>query len=275
MATTHVLITRFSVRLEPDAPPPDTEWLRERLSIFRRYTLPSVVGQTRPPNTWLILFGPSPQWLRDEFAVLQSDASWIRPVETDEPFSPALVRGLVKAALPSSTKRLITTRVDNDDVIADGYLEAVRAEAADDYHGFVNFTHGLQLAQGKLYRRSDPSNAFVSLAEPMDELRTVFVDQHPDLARHGPMKQVHTSPMWIQVVHGGNLANVARGIRADPAKFGSTFTAELDLRRTSAIGLRADQALSAVKLGTRVIRKPSRILWALKVLRPGSKPAVS
>ena len=47
-----------------------------------------------------------------------------------------------------------------------GYdLGRIRAEAADLDSGFINFKHGLQLAGTRLYRRSDPSNAFISRVE--------------------------------------------------------------------------------------------------------------
>lgn len=272
MALEHLLITRFSVRWDEGASAPDDEWLRERVAIFRRYTLPSVLGQTQPPDAWVLLCSPRPQWLRDEFAAMQEEAAWIRPVETDEHFSPALVRDVVKDALPPGADRILTTRIDNDDVIAEDYLAAVRAEAGDDYEGFINFTKGLQLADRKLYWRSDPLNPFISLAEPVGELRTVFVDWHNHLDRYGPVRQVSTRPMWIQVVHGGNLANRASGIRVDPSKVASTFAADLDLCEDTAVALRIDQARSALTLIGRVIRRPKQLLWILRVLRPGSTP---
>lgn len=275
MGLGHLLLTRFSVRWDEGASPPEDEWLRERVAIFRRYTLPSVLRQSQPPDAWILLCSPAPQWLRDEFAAMQKEAAWIRPVETDEHFSPELARDVVKDALSPAADRVLTTRIDNDDVIAEDYLAAVRAEAGDDYEGFINFTKGLQLADRKLYWRSDPSNPFISLAEPVGELRTVFVDWHVHLDKHGPVRQVSTRPMWIQVVHGSNIANRASGIRVDPAKVTSTFATDLDLREVSAVGLRVDQAGSVLTLIWRVLRRPKQLLWILRVLRPGAKPRES
>ena len=67
--------------------------------------------------------------------------------------------------MESVDTKLVTTRLDCDDAIARDYLGRIRAEAADLDSGFINFKHGLQLAGIRLYRRSDPSNAFISRVE--------------------------------------------------------------------------------------------------------------
>ena len=62
-------------------------------------------------------------------------------------------------------------------------------------------------------------NPFISRVEAdVRALQTVFVDQHQLLSGYGRITQVRTEPMWIQVIHGGNIANVVRGIRADPSE---------------------------------------------------------
>src|SRR6185312_5627395 len=67
----HVLLTRFNL---PSAGVQELirakdGWLRGRVALFERYTVPSVQAQTTQDFTWLIYFDPaSPTWLREVIA---------------------------------------------------------------------------------------------------------------------------------------------------------------------------------------------------------------
>jgi len=207
----------------------------------------------------------------DELARIRATAApFLRAVISDAVFSPASAAEAVASVISPNFSRVITTRLDNDDAIASDYLEAIQRAAGGLTGGFVNFTHGFQLAHGRLYRRSDPSNAFISRVETKAPLTTVFVDQHQWLRRHGPITQVNESPKWLQVVHGGNVANAAHGIRAHPRELAAWFAVEPgQLEAVSPLRLRVDQARSAVQLAGRVVRRPSRLRWLYRVVMSG------
>ena len=261
----HFLLTRFNTRLSDDTPPPPEAWLRSRLKLFDQYALPSVAQQDVPPDSWLIFCDAgSPTWFREQFP--DRIPVWAEPVWLDRPFSTDEAAAAVAARV--RTPWVITTRMDNDDCIARDYLGAVRAAFANSRE-FINFTAGLQCEFGRLYQRLDPSNAFVSLAEPTVDMTTVFIDGHDQVAKHGPLRQVKTPPMWIQIVHGENLANSVHGIRVNPSGMASRFAADLELVNSSHLSLILDRAWTTLRLGLRVISKPHRLKWLIQSVMPG------
>jgi hypothetical protein len=84
---------------------------------------------------------------------------------------------------------------------------------------FVNFPLGYQWRDARLYRTIHRSNPFLSYAEGIDRnradlgIQTVWHGNHDWALRSGSVRQVWTHPMWLQVLHGGNVANELRGLR--------------------------------------------------------------
>jgi hypothetical protein len=114
---------------------------------------------------------------------------------------------------------------------------------------------------GRLFHRSDPSNAFISLIERRDDAVGVFVDWHNLVSKHGTVQQIAGIPMWLQAVHGLNIGNKARGVRANPRLLAENFDVLATVAPISRLGLIREQVVTALRLGLRVIRKPSRIKW--------------
>src|SRR5208282_1904259 len=51
----HVLLTRFNVRLSSPETPPSDDWIAHRLDLFQRYCVPSVASQTVQDFRWIVL----------------------------------------------------------------------------------------------------------------------------------------------------------------------------------------------------------------------------
>ena len=212
-AVWHLLLTRFSVLISPDAAPPSDDWLRDRLDLFRRYAVPSVCAQNVWPDGWLVFCSQLSDWLQHELDQIQQDVPFLKAVSIDGELTLEAARSAVRSEVPKGAEKLTTTRLDSDDAISQGYLEAVRIAAQRANSEFLNATHGLQLHKGRLYHRSDPSNAFISFVEPAESPKTVFVGGHHELAQFGLIRQFGGRAMWLQVVHGGNVSNQVSGCR--------------------------------------------------------------
>jgi len=262
----HVLLTRFNVRMRGTADQLPDSWLVSRLSLFEQFTLPAIRSQTKQPDSWLIFCDDrSPGWFRTQLGGLlpepHYEALWVSEVFGGDVCSRAVeerIRG---------GKYLITTRVDNDDIVARDFIQEVQAQFDEQERQFVNFTHGAQTTKGRMYLRSDPSNAFVSLIERRGSHPplTVFIDGHDRLREHGHVAQVLTHPMWIQVIHGGNLANVVHGIRTDPRKVLKYFDVQPLMEEPRRLELETDRAISALRLALRISMRPHRLRWAARV----------
>lgn len=217
-ATFHALLTRFNVRrgATPDPRVISSGWLNDRLAIFTSVTVPSVVGQVHPPDAWLVFLDE--QTPTDTRAALQKLVAQLPLLQLVYcgVFNTTVAAGALARVVPPGRDWLLTTRLDNDDALHPALLQTVQRLAASRQRMFINPQRGLIVAGGLLYRKRDSSSPFISYSEPLSECRTVWMDQHQRLGRHGPITQVQLLDAWVQYVHGGNLANLVRGWRTLP-----------------------------------------------------------
>ena len=81
----HVILTRFNIRWDeqPTGPSLGTnpEWLRDRLELFERYCLPSILKQTQPSFSWILFFDhETPPEFADRARAFSALHPGIRPV---------------------------------------------------------------------------------------------------------------------------------------------------------------------------------------------------
>ncbi|WP_169796315.1 glycosyltransferase [Sanguibacter suarezii] len=259
----HFILTRFNLRYGAD-PAPES-WLRHRLGYFERVCLPSVSSQSGDFR-WLILLDEEREdWFDDEISRLSKVGCGFEPIWISG--MPTAADLVAPATARSEAVHILTTRLDNDDAIADGFVVRVQGQFTGQDREFINFTNGLQMADdGRLFHRSDPSNAFMTLIERREDAVGVYVDWHDRLATHGPVTQVAVEPMWLQAVHDRNIANTVQGIRARPGLLAERFTVTVNAALVGRLELLRSQVTSIWRLGVRIVQKPSRMVWAAKVV---------
>lgn len=265
----HVILTRFSVRFTADQPPADEDWLAYRWGFFRDALASSLSRQTEKAFTWLVFFDSSaPEWLREEVAALSPGL--FHPVWLDEPWGHAPLRRAVDEH--SSQDWLITTRIDSDDAVARRFVEDLQSRFAGQESMYVNFLHGLQVVRtGELYRYWKPVNSFISYIERRDATppRTVFQDfRHRQSNTIAPVLNVVGEPRWMQVVHGGNVANSVRGHRISPRGAGQAFDLDLPFRTHVSRGrLTMESGVSILRLLGLWARHPRLFLEQAEAVR--------
>lgn len=227
----HVILTRFNLatpgREEEIRNKPG--WLARRFDLFERYCLPSMVAQTNQNFTWIIYFDEgTPVEFKERIARLRETFPFV-------PFYTGLFPGdgwrkSVQAVLAErglSPDFLLSTRLDNDDALANDFVERMQATAnARVGEGALglNITAGCIMTDDRIYEIRHPSNAFFSLLEPFnDTLRTAPSIQHMTLAARVPVVQVDGGAGWLQVVHGENVSNKIRGRRVQPVEVKHQF----------------------------------------------------
>jgi Putative rhamnosyl transferase len=248
----HVVLTRFNVRLDDQSAAPNAAWVRDRIPHFERFTEASVDAQSVHPDRWIIFVDvESPDWL----------ITRLERTADVERVAGAFTPDVVGSAVGLVDSKLVTTRLDCDDAIAVDYLQRVRAEAETLDSGYVNFLHGLQLADGRLYRRSDPSNPFISRVE-LPPFETVFAEQHQAIVERNPVRQVDAPPCWLQVIHGKNAASTVSGIRTKSSHL-ARFPVDAEVTDR---GVLLDRPRTALRLAARVIRSRDRMVWLFRVV---------
>jgi hypothetical protein len=226
----HLLLTRMNV-VAPFGTPLaclDRDWLQHRFSLFERYTLPSVMAQTgAAPFQWLLFTHPdTPADFKARLARYAQRCPFIRMVSCAE-FDGDSARQAAAAALEPETRRVITSRVDNDDAIGRTFMAAVQDEAARASQiraaSFINFDLGYHLHAGEVYHAEHRSNPFCSLVEERDGFRGVYGVSHMELTSLYPVANVRDRRRWLTVIHDRNAVNQVDGIRCRSAELAAEF----------------------------------------------------
>jgi hypothetical protein len=222
----------------------DPHWLHRRFELFETFCLPSVLGQDCGDFTWILYFDsetPSPYRERAEslathpniFPILRPD---VVPLED--------IIDHVRANCATDTTHVITTAFDNDDALARDFVTRLQRGSDGHDRAALNFPLGYIYASGKTYLRHDPSNAFISMIEPIDDLRTVWSAWHTELGRTAPLIQLDDRPAWLQVVHERNVSNRIRGTRVAAAEALGLFAIDVPTRDDeSAVAIRAENLM--------------------------------
>ncbi len=212
----HFLLTRFNIAStgREAVIRRRSGWLDRRMELFEEICLPSVAAQTERDFQWLIYFDAG-----TGDAYRERIESWRAVVPFDPVFGDDFVSRRaaddIRMRLNASTKKLLTTRLDNDDAIARFFVAKLH-EATEQLpiRTAINFPAGYSLKARKLYHASDQTSPFVSLLEEADSTQTVWCDQHRRLRKTYPYHQISSPPAWLQTLHGENVSNRVKGARA-------------------------------------------------------------
>jgi hypothetical protein len=184
-------------------------WNQHRMKLFDTYCLPSVMNQTCRNFTWLLSFAPeTPKSIIDKYITMPL-------VKIIFQYPADYVRSLYPEVLKNGDW-IITSRLDNDDMIAPGYIEAIQNQF-DNYFMLVD-TDGCQLdlKTGKRYdpaRRSNNS-PFISLIEQVgaqwgeitDPVKTVYWCSHSKMELHFPSIKIDKR-LYTMIIHDKNICN--------------------------------------------------------------------
>jgi hypothetical protein len=141
----------------------------------------------------------------------------------------AFVSESIVKAIPAEPEWLLTTRLDNDDGLHEDFAARVQDAQTLQRAEVLNGPVGIILCGDRAYRQRHLSNAFISLSEPFSARKTIFeVQYHIHADKFYPVRQLEPEPMWLQVIHGGNVSNRVRGRRVSLAYAAQGFPALAD-----------------------------------------------
>lgn len=204
------------------------EWLEGRFELFEQLCLPSVVSQTNHDFDWYIYFDENTdeifkKKIVDLQVIYPFKAKYVNIFDiekiTDE-----------LTSVYANQEFLLSTRLDSDDLLSKYYVEHLHeiVNLGKMHKKVINFDNGAILMkkgqQNFLYDYIDSSSPFSSLLEPISvRLSTILSVNHTTLHQHFDVVNVKSNPMWLQVVHGGNVSNIVRGKRVPISAFNDGF----------------------------------------------------
>jgi len=220
----HFLLTRFNILLwkkdKNGDPVRTTKWLEHRFSLFERYCLPSVKGQTCQDFEWIVLFDSlTPEEFKSKIDDYKQICPQLIPVfvepENGRHFA-RIFREQILARMRA--KRVVTTYLDNDDALNVRFVEDLQNRASLAENGtFINYNDGYQFYEDHKYmlKIHYPRNHFVSVVEGQDDVKGIFgygSHYYIDTIEGVRIENIKQQPMWCEVVHEKNMINDANFI---------------------------------------------------------------
>ncbi len=226
MKVQHFLLTRFNIllwRQDKEGKKVRTiKWLEHRFSLFEKYCLPSIKNQTCQNFEWIVLFDSmTPEKFKARIEDYQKVCPQLTPVfvepENGKRFAEIFRREIVKRI---RAKRVLSTYLDNDDVLNIGFIEDLLSRSLSVCDGtFFYYDEGYQFYTEDKYMMQIhyPRNHFVSVVEKGDAatVKGVFGygrHYYIDKIEGANIVHVETEPMWCEVVHEKNILNDANFI---------------------------------------------------------------
>lgn len=213
----HVVLTRFNVRTEFNSGAVlRSDWLEHRFGLFDKFAFPSMRNQVCGNFVWLIFFDVrTPLPFRERIKTYANSFRNIQPVYVDgikigTQEVTTILRSLIKPIFAPNTTHLISTRFDNDDAVSEDFISTIQQQFNGQEFEFINLSNGYLWHKNRLYTKRNLSNPFISLIESVSDFRTVWCAGHHRLKSYGDIRQVDSSPQWMQVIHGRNVSNRVR-----------------------------------------------------------------
>ena len=178
------------------------------------YCLPSVAVQTRLDFTWLVLFHPqTPEPFRTQISHYQELYPFFLPIYTDVEADINVLVSKIAAQYAGDAEWLLTTRLDNDDMLHRQYVQRLREEIETNppkVRTFYSFVHGLQifLKEQAAFQLTFIPNHFLSLLEPVGHPMTALGINHRCLENgENPVRYIRDLNAWGEIVHSTNWVN--------------------------------------------------------------------
>jgi Putative rhamnosyl transferase len=212
---THFLLTRWNLpgtlhfsSLELVANP---RWQTRRRELFSRYCLPSVARQTARDFTWLF-FVYRAAMSKADLEWFQAQDERLRIVSVEDPDGSGVSEAQdAVSRLASGEDWVITTRLDSDDVLHRDHLRKVRVDFTGE-RKVVEFSQGYyyDILVDDLREVRETQNAFVSVLEPRDGLKTAWAWPHHKIGEENDVLYLNEAG-WIALVHDQNTTTYLWG----------------------------------------------------------------
>jgi len=218
----HYIVTRFNLKVDSWKTTRDGEgvltdvWLKNRFILFETYCLPSVINQINKNFIWCVFF--------DESTSLSARKTINTYVDMCPNFTPLFINGIdellssfqdfIKKDISNNTCKIITSRLDNDDLLHTSYVDTVQNLAEGINSGVIDIELGYQISLEKRHSEIRPylskGNAFISFVEKTNQPKTVISKMHQDWIKTDNVVTYNNKPMWIELIHDKNKANSKR-----------------------------------------------------------------
>jgi Putative rhamnosyl transferase len=276
----HLILTRHSVQFwskRSETAWREPAWHEERLRLFFQYTFPSVAAQDVRAFKWLVFVHPETPTAVKQRLERDGGAANLHIIETPF-FDPEVAARVAREHIAPEVTHLVTTTLDSDDALARSFVRQAQSHARAVDNEIINFVQGFRLIErtGALYHCRLRANPFITAVERREQAKTIwaYLPHATVLERVREVRDIVSSPLWLQVVHGGNVAATgAWGLRR-------AWPAELSRHLSLGPGVHLDEP-TRLRIWTENVRRrleravanrlgPETRVWLRNRLRPRS-----
>lgn len=229
----YVMVTRFNIAVKykskkfsttiPDIKPwLDRDYLKKRFDLFDKYTFPSVYNQTDKDFIWLVLFHKDTP---NEFVELIDNYRAVLPAFTpcflnDEESYDVFnfVSDYIREIQDGGDIRVISSRVDNDDVIHHEFVKTTKeylSKSKDTM--FLSYENGFQYEIATRYctEYCEIGNHFLAMITGTKDVNSILSAGDHDQVMKTRSDDVKTIvktkiPMWCEIISDSNCINSLR-----------------------------------------------------------------
>ena len=168
----HFLVTRFNLQVDSWHQTKNGEkvltedWLEKRFFLFENFCLPSVKNQHNQHFTWCIYFDENtPALFQERITGLAEEYANIRIfyINGANALNISLVT-FIKSQVHSEDKYIITTRIDNDDMIHHDFIAVIQSLFVPANKAVIDLQKGYQLCiENKMFGSPELSKQFQSI----------------------------------------------------------------------------------------------------------------
>jgi hypothetical protein len=214
----HYLVTRFNIKVthfgpeQMNSPEMDLDWLNKRLDLFLKFCAPSVLEQTNNKFTWLIYFDPAtPQSILEKIQFLKTNI-----IQTEFIFIgnyEMMIEDLKQRIKNTPASFVITSRLDNDDVISNSFIDDIQKSFVPRHDTIINFMMGYEYNIRKHILtkwNARSKNQFISIIEERDalEVKSIYGFPHWRLPVNSAIINIISQPNWIYLGHNLNHSSL-------------------------------------------------------------------
>lgn len=235
----HIVVTQLNTRHKQGLNT-DRDWLTERVELFRKYAVPSVVRQKSADFMWWVYIDLH----TDDDLVMDIEKSLdglpCKLIATVEKFGEEMLsQDLVNEYWrenPDPPDFVATTRLDSDDMLAQGFCENLYAQMTlqlanktdEEKSRCIEYMNGVRYSDrlGVGLSSQASGGRFRTVVAPYNEN---WMDNCYTIPPRKLVKTIRCSPMWMKVVHGRNCLEKATASKSDTKVSGKVLAEAFDV----------------------------------------------
>lgn len=188
-------------------------WLKDRFNLFETYCFPSIKNQSNQNFIWFVFFDvDTPEYYKAKIDKLHKDFSNFKPVFIDgiDELTNVFRYNILKH-VDDSDKFVVTTRIDNDDIIHKDFVGTIQALYIPKHLTVIDLQKGYQVSidvdTPEVRNYIHPFNAFISVVEDLEAMKTIYSREHYGWKVEEHVVVFKKEYLWVELSHNENYVN--------------------------------------------------------------------